>query len=120
MKFIVGDNITEHLVSCSTLKGTHLVEGPTIKNNSELAKRNASKCIVYVKVWMKGKNVLPCSGQSWDDIYEHVYSYLEQNMKGRREKEDQATGDNAGNLNTFQIQSGLFPGWNGLCVIWSL
>ena len=110
VKYIVGDNITERLVSCSTLKGTNLVEGQTIKNNSELAKRNALKCIAYAKVWMKGKNVLP-SSQSWDDMYEHVYSQMEQHIKGGEEKAEKATGDDASNLNACKIQSGLFPGW---------
>jgi hypothetical protein len=32
VKYIIGDNIIEQRVSCSTLKGTNLVEGQTIKN----------------------------------------------------------------------------------------
>jgi hypothetical protein len=34
---------------------------------------------------MKGKNVLP-SGQSWDDMYEHVYSQIEQNIGEGKER----------------------------------
>lgn len=111
VKFIVGKDITERLVSSSTLKRTNLVEGRTIKNNSELAKRNALKCIAYAKVWMKGKNELP-SGQSWDDLYEHVYSQMEQSIKRRvEEKADNEAGEDATSINSCPIQSGLFPGW---------
>jgi hypothetical protein len=59
---------------------------------------------------MKGKNVLP-SVQSWDDMHEHVYFQMEQNIKGGKEKAEKATGDDASNLNACQIQSGTFPGW---------
>jgi hypothetical protein len=58
VKYIVGDNITERLVSCRTLKGTKLVEGRTIKNNSELAKNSSNKvieqynCLIIPTSWM--------------------------------------------------------------------
>ena len=58
-RLIVGEHLTERLVSSSTLKGTTLVEGRTIKNNYELAKKNAVKCIAIAKIWLKGKNKLP-------------------------------------------------------------
>jgi hypothetical protein len=76
------DCITADFISSSTLKGRKKVEGRTIKNNSELAKKNALKCIAFAKAWMNGKDELP-SGQSWDDMYEHVFAMMEQNLKGK-------------------------------------
>ncbi len=108
-RYIVGEHITERHVSSSTLKGTNLVEGRTIKNDSELAKRNALKCIAFAKIWMKGtKNDLP-SGQIWDDFYEHVYSCMERSIKKGEELDDNdaTSPPNA----SQQIQSGLFAGW---------
>jgi hypothetical protein len=80
-RYIVSKHITERLVSSSTLKGTNLVEGRTIKNNSELATRNALECIAFAKIWMNGKkNDLP-SGQFRDDFYDCVYSCTEWSIK---------------------------------------
>ena len=109
-RYIVGEHITERLISSSTLKGTNLVEGRTIKNNSELVKRNALKCIAFAKIWMNGKkNELP-SGQTWDDFYEHVYSCMERSIKKGEELDD--NDDTSARPNASQqLQSGLFAGW---------
>jgi hypothetical protein len=115
-RYIVGEHITERFVSSSTLKGTNLVEGRTIKNNSELAKRNALKCIAFARIWMNGKkNELP-SGQTWDDFYEHVYTCMERSIKkgGEEPDDNEAPGatDTTSSPNPCQqIQSGLFAGW---------
>jgi hypothetical protein len=106
---LVGEHITERLVSSSTLKGTNLVEGRTIKNNSELAMRNALKCIAFAKIWMKGtKNDLP-SGQTWDDFCEHVYSCIEWSVKKGEELDDNDATSPPNE--SQQIQSGLFAVW---------
>jgi hypothetical protein len=115
VRYTVGEHITERLVSSSTLKGTNLVEGRTIKNNSELAKRNAVKCIAFAKIWMNGKDELP-SGQTWDDLYEHVYSSMERSIKKGEELDDTgATGatdvNSSSNACCQQMQNGLFAGW---------
>ena len=75
MRYVIGEHVTHKLPSASTLKGTNLMEGRTIKANSELAKKNALKWIAVAKISMnRKKNELP-SWQTWDDLYEHVYSY---------------------------------------------
>ena len=61
------------------------------------------------------KNELP-SGQTWDDLYEHVYSCMEQSILKKEEestidrtaKDD--TSSTATNERLQQIQSGLFAG----------
>jgi hypothetical protein len=83
------------------------------------------KCIAYAKIWMNsgGKNELP-SGQTWDDMYEHVFSSMDQYMKGMTIVADDAGDDNqleqarrggggAGESTTTSSSTsgGLFPGW---------
>jgi hypothetical protein len=111
-KYIVGQDITHQLISSSTLKGNNKVEGRTIKNNSETAKKNAIKCIAYAKIWMNGQDASP-SGLNWEDMYEHVYSEMEKYFTmlarkgGEGDHEDQDDEDNC----TSQSQGGLFAGW---------
>jgi hypothetical protein len=125
VRFVVSEEcISERFLSSSTLKGRKKVEGRTIKNNSELAKKNALKCIAYAKIWMNngGKNELP-SGQSWDDMYEHVFSEMDQHLKritidadagDLSNQQIKARGGGAGESTTTSsstTSSGLFPGW---------
>jgi hypothetical protein len=111
-KYIVGQDITHQLISSSTLKGNNKVEGRTIKNNSETAKKNAVKCIAYAKIWMNGQDASP-SGLNWEDMYQHVYTEMEKyfTMLARKEEGDHATEDQDDDNCTGQLQSGLFPSW---------
>jgi hypothetical protein len=118
---VARDCISADFISSSTLKGRKKVEGRTIKNNSELAKKNALKCIGFAKAWMNGKDELP-SGQSWDDMYEHVFTMMELHLKGKTlgiDDEGQ-TGGAGGEIRQHSFASSssrkhpsnpLFPGW---------
>ena len=117
---VARDCISADFISSSTLKGRKKVEGRTIKNNSELAKKNALKCIGFAKAWMNGKDELP-SGQSWDDMYEHVYTMMELHLKGKTlaiddEGQTGEAGGESGSIALPQQQpqassNPLFPGW---------
>ena len=109
VRFVVGQEITEKLIRSSTLKGTRVVESRTMKKNAEVALKNARKCIVYAKQWMKGKSKLP-RGKTWTDLYNHVHQQMVEHLQGPGEddidgKEVVAIDESA------QIQNGLFPGW---------
>jgi hypothetical protein len=111
-KYIVGRDITHRLISSSTLKGNNKVEGRTIKNNSETAKKNALKCIAYAKIWVNRQDVSP-SGLNWDDMYEHVFNEMQKYfLTTRKEEVEHAETDDQDDDNcSGQLQSGLFPGW---------
>jgi hypothetical protein len=61
---------------------------------------------------MNGKDVLP-SGQTWDDMYKHVFKEMEKyfamkkNSGEQEEIEDHDDDDSCGG----QLSSNLFPGW---------
>jgi hypothetical protein len=112
---VLRDCITADFIISSTLKGRKKVEARTIKNNSELAKKNALKCIAFAKAWMNGKDELS-SGQSWDDMYEHIFGMMEQHLKGKtigideqQEGKAGAGGESTSSNNT--TANPLFPGW---------